>query len=205
MFKQQQHGKAKAYGNVKKVERHGILFDSPWEADRYDELVLLQRAGKIRNLEARKSALRYDFVHPVTNIRVGRYTPDFRYEEKVEDLLGEHWNVIVEDVKGYQSATETAYRLRLQMMKAWYRIDVRETGYDPEKAKQGRKAKREKKKIEKRIDQRTPEPTPCTFACTYSACEGSKRCVMAGGHQGTGHVCGYHFAERLRRQGAAKR
>lgn len=42
------------YG-AKKVKLDGIIFDSRREARRYQELRLLERAGKIRNLELQKS------------------------------------------------------------------------------------------------------------------------------------------------------
>lgn len=42
------------YGNRKTV-RHGIVFDSAREASRYDELLLLERAGKIRHIEVHPS------------------------------------------------------------------------------------------------------------------------------------------------------
>lgn len=83
------------YG-AKKVICDGHTFDSHAEMRRYQELKLLQHAGKIRDL----------VLQPSYSIETGIYTADFRYA----DAQGV---TRVEDVKGV--ATE-ACRMRLKLM-----------------------------------------------------------------------------------------
>lgn len=45
----------KKYGN-RKIEVNGITFDSVKEANRYRELLLLEKAGAIQNLELQKNS-----------------------------------------------------------------------------------------------------------------------------------------------------
>lgn len=83
------------YSNITKAECDGHKFDSPREADRYQDLQILQRAKVIKNLE----------VHPRIPIIIGgvqvvypggrkmHYEADFRYW----DL--EHKKEVIEDVK----------------------------------------------------------------------------------------------------------
>ena len=82
------------YHNVKTTRQVGdnvIHFDSQKEARRFDELVLLERAGKIRELK-----LQVDFTlqEAYTNAETGnrvraiRYKADFTYLERVRDDFG---------------------------------------------------------------------------------------------------------------------
>lgn len=98
----------------KKTELDGIVFDSKKEAARWSELLLLQRAGEISQLERQP---KYEFKH--AGIRIGSYRPDFLYLDKKHG-----W--IVEDVKSPASKT-TAYRLRKKMMFAFHGLRVVET------------------------------------------------------------------------------
>jgi hypothetical protein len=100
------------YRNVKTTV-DGVLFDSIKESRRYSELMLLQRAGAISELELQP---RFDLM--VNGKKVGRFTPDFRYEHA--------GSVVVEDVKSPASKT-TAYRLRKRVFEAQYGIQVVET------------------------------------------------------------------------------
>ena len=122
------NGRRHKYG-ARAVVRDGIAFDSTKEANRYRELVLLQRTGTIAKLE----------IHPmyaITVVRlstvtagarftsevlktVGMYTADFRYV----DASGA---VVVEDVKSGPTKT-TAYRLRKRLVEAIYGITITET------------------------------------------------------------------------------
>lgn len=111
--------KPRKYRNVK-VARDGYTFDSKAEAKRYEELVLLQRAGTILNLR----------VHPsweiLPTLRVAgkrtlparKYAADFSYNETKGTGL------VVEDVKGVRTPV---YRLKVQMFLAAHpEIDFRE-------------------------------------------------------------------------------
>ena len=84
----------------------GIRFDSRAEAFRYSELLLLQKAGKIKDLQ----------VHPVfellpkmigpygVKLRAVKYEADFQYLEE--------GSLVVEDVKGMETPM---FRLKLNL------------------------------------------------------------------------------------------
>jgi hypothetical protein len=93
----------------------GIRFDSQREAKRYQELRLLERAGKITNLK----------VHPEYQIfvkgdRVCKYVADFSYNI-CDRYLGLPGSEVVEDVKGVRTE---AYRLKKRLMKAAHGIEI---------------------------------------------------------------------------------
>ena len=80
------------YGNVN-VRLRGIQFDSQKEGvTRYRELLLMESAGVIQNLEIKP---RYEiipaFTHQGTKYQHSTFTPDFQYWESDQ--------LIVEDVK----------------------------------------------------------------------------------------------------------
>lgn len=113
--------KRSKYGN-RKVERHGILFDSIKEADRYDELLLLQKAGEIANLECQPKLLLYSGNTPVRG-DTGRhmsYVADFAYFEARSNKR------IIEDVKSKATKTRL-YKLKKAVLVATYPgIEIRE-------------------------------------------------------------------------------
>lgn len=114
------------YGN-KKTVRHGMEFDSKKEADRYDVLLLLQRAGDVRNI---RHHVRYDFR--VNGILIAWYEADFVYEERARFPMNGGaaatvdgvWCEIVEDVKGFPAKT---WPMKKKLLKAIHGIDVRVT------------------------------------------------------------------------------
>ena len=83
----------------KKVTVNGITFDSKKEGNRYLELTLLEKAGKIKDL---KCQVKYVLI-PSQKIdgkvveRPCTYVADFVYTQGDD--------VIVEDVKGYRKGT----------------------------------------------------------------------------------------------------
>lgn len=86
---------------VAKRTRNGRVFASEQEARRYDQLILLELHGSIRNLSFQP---KFDFIVTVTApgkedcvIEKLRYVGDFQYEE--------NGVAIVEDVKGYETDT----------------------------------------------------------------------------------------------------
>lgn len=86
------------YGN-RKTEVDGIVFDSKREAARWQDLLLLLRAGEISELQRQ---VRYELIPAYTNgrgkkIRKMEYVADFVYLDKRE------LEVIVEDAKGYRT------------------------------------------------------------------------------------------------------
>ena len=103
--------KASKYHN-RKTEFAGRVFDSRKEADRYQELLWMQQAGLIQDLECQP---RYDLI--VNGHKLGFYRGDFRYKDVATDL------VILEDVKS--PATRTAvYRLKKKLVKALYGVEI---------------------------------------------------------------------------------
>ncbi|NCD11027.1 MAG: DUF1064 domain-containing protein [Epsilonproteobacteria bacterium] len=100
--------KAKKYGN-KKVEADGFVFDSTKEFNRYYELKLLQRAGRIRKLEVHpKFELQPKFIDKSgVAHRAITYSGDFAYIEN--DLH------VVEDVKSEMTRKLAQYRDKKKM------------------------------------------------------------------------------------------
>lgn len=98
-----------------KTERDGITFDSKREADRYSDLCLLERSGKIRNLRTQ-----YVFPVVIDGVRVCDYLADFVYDE----LQAGTWVRVIEDAKGYRNET---YRIKKKLMRAVHGIIIRET------------------------------------------------------------------------------
>ncbi len=90
----------------------GLKFASKREANRYAELRLLERAGKIVALGCQP---RYALV--VDGVLIADYIADFSYCE--DD------NFVVEDVKSKPTRTR-AYIIKRKLLKALYGIDVKE-------------------------------------------------------------------------------
>ena len=100
------------YG-ARRTFRYGIWFDSAGEADRYDALLLLQRAGEISNL-----AHHVKFDLRVNDFHICYYECDFQYCEGEEH--------IVEDFKSKPTRTPL-YQVKKKLMYAIYKIKIRET------------------------------------------------------------------------------
>ena len=105
------------YGN-KRVTVDGIRFDSIREANRWQELRLMERAGVVRDLQRQ---VPFELI-PAQ--RVGgrqlkpiRYIADFSY-------LDERGNRVIEDAKGVQTPV---YRIKKRMLLWLYGIEVLET------------------------------------------------------------------------------
>jgi len=102
------------YGNTK-VEAHGLKFDSKKECNRYEELLLLQKAGLITELETQPKfellgTLRYNGA----TFKKRSYIADFRYFEKSTQ------ETVVEDKKSVATARDKVYRLKKHMLLAKY-------------------------------------------------------------------------------------
>lgn len=80
----------------KKTQIDMYVFDSIAESKRYKELVLLQRAGRITELQLQpKFLLQESFRKNGKTYRKIEYIADFQYEE--------NGKIIVEDVKGKET------------------------------------------------------------------------------------------------------
>ncbi len=104
-----QPAKPSKYRNVKTAV-DGIAFASKREADRYEELKLMRRGGKIKCLETQ---IRFPLL--VNGESCGVYIADFVYHDNRTGLT------VCEDVKGVRTAV---YRLKKKLMKACYGIDI---------------------------------------------------------------------------------
>lgn len=103
-----------------KHELNGHTFASGREKRRYQQLLVLERAGKIKNLELQP---KYEIIPKQIKSdgkaeRAAVYTADFRYIE--EGML------VVEDVKSKATAKLADYVLRRKLMLAVHGIEVRE-------------------------------------------------------------------------------
>jgi len=95
----------------KKTFSEGHEFDSKREANRYNELRLLQHAGEISDLEIQKK-----FEIKINDQVVCNYISDFCYKE--------NGVIKVEDAKGFRTPT---YKLKKRLVKAVLNIDILET------------------------------------------------------------------------------
>ena len=107
------------FGAVKK-DVDGIRFDSTKEANRYDQLKLLKRAGKIKDLRLQ---VRYDLI-PSQKFSDGKtmigtyYLADFVYFDCDKGCE------VVEDVKGKKT---DVYQIKRKLMKLILDIEILET------------------------------------------------------------------------------
>ena len=108
---------AKKYGN-RKAEVNGISFDSVKEANRYRELLLLERAGTIQNLELQRKFVLIPSQRGADGKVIERecsYIADFCYKENGVQ--------IVEDTKGVKTKD---YVLKRKMMLYFHGIRINE-------------------------------------------------------------------------------
>lgn len=109
--------------------RGKLHFDSKKEARRYDELMVLLRAGQIRKLELQKQfTLQESYITPEgERVRAIKYVADFAYERATEpDVSGEvHWLPVVEDTKSPATRTDK-YKIKAKLMKARFGLTITE-------------------------------------------------------------------------------
>ena len=101
------------YGNVKTITSDGIKHDSIKEANRWCELLLLQRAGMIQDLQRQ---VKYELIPKQEGERAVYYIADFVYTENGKK--------VVEDVKGMRTKE---YKLKKKMMLYFHGIRIKET------------------------------------------------------------------------------
>lgn len=130
-----------AAGNV-------IRFQSQKEARRYDELILLEQAGQIRDLRLQVDFTLQEAYTDTEGKRVWaiRYKADFTYEKRVVRMVQKEvpegppykssytrtanveeteWVFVVEDAKSRPTKTKT-YAMKRKMMKERLNIDIQE-------------------------------------------------------------------------------
>ena len=99
------------YSNRQTAASDGKVFSSKRECQRYEELLLLQKMGEIRNLQTQ---VKYELVPKQPGERAGTYTADFVYR---------NGGVHVEDAKGCKTQQ---YILRRKLMLWVHNIKVEE-------------------------------------------------------------------------------
>ena len=114
----------------RKVTRNGITFDSAKEARRYGELLLLEKAGAIANLQMQVKFVLIPAQYETEYTKTGRgktkcierecsYIADFVYYEDGK--------MVVEDVKGYKQSTAYAvFTIKRKLMLKNLGIKVKE-------------------------------------------------------------------------------
>ena len=104
------------YGNEKTMV-NGILFDSKLEANRYWELSILQRAGKIKNLKLQPEyELQPAFRKNGKAFKRISYIADFEYQQDGK--------TIVEDTKGFRTEV---FRLKEKLFEYKYpNLEIKE-------------------------------------------------------------------------------
>lgn len=105
--------------NSKKTVIDGQKFDSKKEANRYQELVLLEKAGVIKNLSRQ---VKFVLIPAQRDEATGKvierecsYKADFKYEEDGK--------TVVEDVKGFRTKE---YIIKRKLLLYQYGIRIRE-------------------------------------------------------------------------------
>ena len=102
----------------KKTIYDGYTFDSIKEKNYYIKLKLLEKAGKIKELELQKEfELQPSYKLNKKTIRKITYRADFTYKTTEDDKL----HVI--DVKGYRT---DVYRLKKKLFEYKYKIEIEE-------------------------------------------------------------------------------
>jgi len=107
--------------------RGNIKFQSRKEARRYDELMLLLKAGDIKDLKLQQDCtLQEAYTTPEgKRVRAIRYVADFTYYRRTApDTYGyEHWVYVVEDAKGRRLET---YKIKKKMFREKMGFDITE-------------------------------------------------------------------------------
>ena len=104
--------------NNKKTTVNGQVFDSKKEANRYQELLLLEKAGVIKNLSRQVKFVLIPSQRDESGKLIERecsYKADFTYEEGIK--------TVVEDVKGFRTKE---YIIKRKLLLYQYGIRIRE-------------------------------------------------------------------------------
>jgi len=104
--------------NAVRTWRHGHWFASKREARRYTELLLLESAGEIRDIELQPT---FPLMTPTPDgslVSTAKYVADFRYRDIPSGAT------VVEDVKGVRTQV---YKLKRRWVEAQYGITIIET------------------------------------------------------------------------------
>lgn len=116
--------KPQKYHN-KKVVYNGVEFDSKKEANRYAELLLLERGGAIFDLCRQ---VKFELLPTQKDLKTGKvierpvhYIADFMYKQKLPDG---GIRTVVEDTKGFKTADYVIKRKMMLYMKGIQVIEI---------------------------------------------------------------------------------
>ena len=111
----QKEGKAKYHNE--KATRDGLKFDSKKEAERFDALMLLLKAGAIQDLRLQRDfTLQESYTLPNgKRVRAIRYRADFTYVQEGK--------LIVEDVKSKATKTRE-YEIKKKLIREKYGVEI---------------------------------------------------------------------------------
>ena len=112
---------ATKYRNTKTVAG-GVAFDSRREAARWQELQLLERAGRICDL---RRQVAFELVPGVKFAGAARARPAIRYF--ADFVYQERGQQVIEDIKSPATANLPAFKLKRHLMLALLGLEVRVT------------------------------------------------------------------------------
>ena len=101
-----------------KVENANGKFDSMKEANRYAELLLLQKAGRVTDL---RRQVKFVLI-PSQTLKNGKHVPPVSYVADFVYVRDGH--EVVEDCKGYKTAV---YQIKKKLMLYQYKIEIVES------------------------------------------------------------------------------
>ena len=96
--------------NNKKTKSDGIVFDSKKESEKYHELKMLEKSGKIKKLERQK---RFEIVPKTPGERAVFYVADFTYEIEGKKICM--------DVKSSITRKNPTYIIKRKLFKSIYK------------------------------------------------------------------------------------
>lgn len=107
---------ANKYFAKKTKSADGKIFDSRAENRRWNELLWLEKLGKITNLQRQ---VKYDII--VNNQKICAYIADFTYNDET--------GLVVEDSKSeYLVKKDRTFSIKRKLMKAVHGIEIKITG-----------------------------------------------------------------------------
>lgn len=106
------------YGNHK-VVIDGITFDSKKEGERYNQLRMMECAGKIHCLKMQVPFI----LAPAIQIH-GRTKPALRYFADFQYFEADALQYTLEDVKSEITRKDPVYRIKIHLMKSVHNLDV---------------------------------------------------------------------------------
>ena len=116
-MRKNQMSRKRKYSN-EPVYTNGIRFDSKHEGNRYQELLLMQRAGKIKDLRLQ---VKFELI-PAQRTATGKYVPPVTYT--ADFVYERNGQFVAEDAKGFKT---DVYKLKKKLMLYIKGIEIEES------------------------------------------------------------------------------